>query len=250
MADREDRVPAAPLNGAAFEYPATIRYSETDHNGVLTLPALVNHFQDCSTWQSETLGIGMRWLAEHRRAWVLSHWQIVVDRYPELGEEVTVGTFARRFRSITANRNFYLRDASGRLIARADSTWAFMDLDRGRPVRPTPEHYEPYGVGDALDMPAEERHVSVPEQLSEGEPVRIRRHHIDTNGHTNNAQYVLMALDLVPRELTPRRLRVDYRRSALLGDVLVPRIAEEDGRTVVVLDDAKGEGAFAVVEFS
>lgn len=36
-----------------------VRYSETDKSGHLTLTGIVNYFQDCSTFQSEDLGVGM-----------------------------------------------------------------------------------------------------------------------------------------------------------------------------------------------
>ena len=36
-----------------------IRFSEVDHTRRITLPGIVNYFQDCSTFQSEQLGYGM-----------------------------------------------------------------------------------------------------------------------------------------------------------------------------------------------
>ena len=118
-----------------FEFDAHIRYSEVDHRGLLTLPALINYFQDASTFQSEVIGMGMRWLKERHHGWVLTHWQIVVDRYPALCEPVHVGTFASGFKGVTATRFFYLSDQGGDLAARAKSTWAYMDFAKGRPAR-------------------------------------------------------------------------------------------------------------------
>ena len=37
-----------------------IRFSEVDHTRRITLPGIVNYFQDCSTFQSEDLGLGDR----------------------------------------------------------------------------------------------------------------------------------------------------------------------------------------------
>ena len=36
-----------------------IRFSEVDHTRRITLPGIVNYFQDCSTFQSEDLGLGI-----------------------------------------------------------------------------------------------------------------------------------------------------------------------------------------------
>ena len=42
-----------------YEFDSRVRYSEVDHHGTMTVPALINYFQDCSTFQSEQLGYGM-----------------------------------------------------------------------------------------------------------------------------------------------------------------------------------------------
>ena len=52
-----------------YEFNSRVRYSEIDHHGTLTLPALINYFQDCSTFQSELLNNGVERLEElHRKA--------------------------------------------------------------------------------------------------------------------------------------------------------------------------------------
>ena len=84
----------------AFEYTYHVRYSEVGRRGLMTLPALINAFQDVSTFQSEALGVGLAWLRNEQRAWVLTHWHIVIDRYPSLCEPVTAGTFATHFRGL------------------------------------------------------------------------------------------------------------------------------------------------------
>lgn len=239
----------AGLDGAVYEFSARIRYSEVGHGGRMTLPALINIFQDCSIFHSEAVGFGPERLKAEHSGWVLTHWQIVVDRYPLMNEEVTVGTFATHFKAVSATRNFYLQDAAGAVIARANSTWAFMDLAAMRPVRPTPEHVAAYSFREPLDMPPEDRRVAVPERLEPCEPVTVRPRHIDTNEHVNNCQYVQMALDVLPRDAEFRQVRVDFKRSAVLGDVVWPKIAREEGRTVVELADADG-GVYGVVELS
>lgn len=232
---------------AVYTFPARIRYSEVDHNAQLTLPSLVNYFQDCSTFQSEDLGVGMQWLKNQQKAWVLSHWRVIVDRYPMLNETVTVGTFASRFKGLMAHRNFFMADESGAIIAKADTTWIFMDLTKGRPVKATPEHVDPYGTHDPLPMPPDpSRKIKLPADMEERESFAVRRSMIDTNEHVNNCQYLQMAMEMMPREATVRTARIDFRRAAVMGDVIHPFIAQEEGRTVVELRDAEGEQFVAV----
>ena len=230
-----------------YEFEGRVRYSEIDHRGTMTLPALINYFQDASTFQSEAIGLGMDRLKHDRKAWVLSYWQVIVERYPQMCEKITTGTFATEFKGLYGNRNFYMKDGSGELIARANSIWAFMDLEKGRPVRPTAEHIDPYGTCEPLDMPYEERKIALPEQSEAGEPFPVRKYHIDTNEHVNNCQYVQMALEMVPGDIQVRQLRVDYKKSAVLGDMIYPRMSAEQERTVVELCDADGK-PYAIVE--
>ena len=68
-----------------YEFNSRVRYSEIDHHGTLTLPALINYFQDCSTFQSEDVGLGTEVLKAEKRAWILSYWQVIAERHWEKG---------------------------------------------------------------------------------------------------------------------------------------------------------------------
>lgn len=230
-----------------YEFGGRVRYSEIDHTGKMTLPALINYFQDCSTFHSEEVGLGMGRLKADRKAWVLSYWQVIVERYPELGERIVTGTFPTEFKGLYGNRNFYMKDEQGKQLACANSIWVFMDLEKGRPTRPAKEYIEPYGTEEPLDMPYEGRKILMPEECEDMEPFPVRRYHIDTNEHVNNCQYVQMALEMLPREMSAGQLRVDYKKSAVLGDIIYPKVSREAERTVVELCDAGGK-PYAVVE--
>ena len=54
-----------------YTFDSRIRYSEIDADGKLSMAALINYFQDCSTFQSEELGVGIEYLAKRHLAWVL-----------------------------------------------------------------------------------------------------------------------------------------------------------------------------------
>lgn len=231
----------------SYEFTGRVRYSEIDHRGTMTLPSLIDYFQDCSTFHSESIGLGMERLKHDRKAWVLTYWQVIISRYPKLGESITVGTFATEFKGLYGKRNFYMKDESGEMTACANSLWAFMDLEKGRPVRPEAAHIDPYGVHEPLDMPYEGRKIAMPETCRNLEPFPVRKYHIDTNEHVNNCQYVQMALEVIPGETFVHQLRVDYKKSAVLGDIIWPKLSEEGERTVVELCDEAGN-PYAVIE--
>ncbi len=230
-----------------YTFNSRIRYSEIDHHGTITLPGIINYFQDCSTFQSEDIGLGAEVLKERKRAWVLAYWHVIVERYPKLGEKITVGTFATGFKGLFGDRNFVMKDENGQQIACANSLWVFMDAEKGRPTRPGAEDIKPYGMEEPLDMPYEGRKIVVPERLEDRESFPVRKYHIDTNEHVNNCQYVQMAVEMLPKGKRVRQLRVDYKKSAVWGDIIYPKVAEEPGRTVVLLCDGAGK-EYAVVE--
>ena len=55
-----------------YTFDSKVRYSEIDHRGTMTLPALINYFQDCSTFQSEDIGYGVERFQTEGKAWVLA----------------------------------------------------------------------------------------------------------------------------------------------------------------------------------
>ena len=146
------------------------------------------------------------------------------------------------------DRNFILEDKAGNIIAWANSLWIYMDLEKGRPTKPSKEDIAKYGVGEPLDKEFAPRKIDVPTEFVTMEPMKVRRYQIDTNGHMNNCQYVANALEVLDEGERFVQMRAEYKKSAVYGDVMIPKVAREEDRTVVVLCDEDGN-EFAVVEF-
>lgn len=221
-----------------YTYQTRIRYSELDETGHLKIEALLDHFQDCSTFHSEDLGLGVNYLKEQHMVWVMSSWQIVVERYPELGETVTLGTAPYDFKGFIGYRNFLMKDGEGNGIACANSIWSLIDTESGRPVKPNAEMLEKYVLETKLPMEYAPRKITLPENMQPGEAVVIRPHHLDTNHHVNNGQYVKIAMDSLEKECHVRQLRAEYKKQVYLNDTLLPYYGKtETGAYVVALKD-------------
>lgn len=225
-----------------YSYQSRIRYSELDETGHLKIETLLDYFQDCSTFHSEDLGLGVEYLRKRHMVWVMSSWQIVVSRYPRLGERVTVGTAPYDFRGFMGSRNFLMSDEAGERLACANTIWSLIDTESARPVKPTAEMLEGYVIEPRLEMEYAPRKIAVPGESGAGEPIVVRKHHLDMNHHVNNGQYIRIAMDALQEEGRIRQLRAEYRKQVYLGDVLIPYVASSgDGRQTVVLrgeDDA------------
>lgn len=226
-----------------------VRYSETDHTKHLTLTGIVNYFQDCSTFQSEDIGVGIEFLEAHKRGWVLSSWQIVVKRYPKIGEDVEISTWPTEFHGLYGTRNFVLKDEKGEMLAYANSIWVFMDMEKGRPTKPTEEEIAAYQIEPKLEMDYAPRKLTLPEGWEQRPSFPVRKAQIDTNGHVNNSRYIEMALEILPKELFLGQVRVEYKKSAVYGDIMYPMLHEDEKSTIVKLCDKDGQ-LFAAVEFT
>lgn len=232
-----------------YTFSGKIRYSETDSEGRLTMASLINYFQDCSTFQSEELGLGLAYLRERRLVWVLSAWQIVVERYPVLCEDVVIGTQPYDIRGFLGFRNFAMWDAKGAYIAKANSIWSLLDTETAHPVAVPEAMCQRYQAGEKLDMEYAPRKVAIPEGGVMREPVVVRKHHLDTNRHVNNQQFIGIAMDYLPEGFKVGQIRAEYRKQAFLDDLLVPYVAGGEGICTVALQDEAGK-SYAVVEAS
>ena len=60
-----------------------------------------------------------------------------------------------------------MKDADGKYLACANSVWAFIDTETGRPTRPQSKDVQLYGVEEPLDIPYEGRKIRLPEETDD-----------------------------------------------------------------------------------
>ena len=89
--------------------------------------------------------------------------------------------------------------------------------------------------------------------MEKQEGIVVKPHHLDTNHHVNNAQYVGMALDYLPEDYVVTGIRAEYKKQALLHDMLIPCLCTKCGERgaetrVVSLQDVQGT-VYTNVEF-
>ena len=233
----------------AYQFESRVRYSEMDMEQRLTRVALVDYFQDCSTFQSEECKNGLSYLKSQDRAWMLLSWQIEIARRPVLGEKIVTKTWPYGFKAFYGYRNFAMYDGAGEMLAKANTIWVFIDTQTGHPAKLLPEQMESYELEPQLAMAPCSRKIQVPEGLERREDFSVCRYHLDTNHHVNNGQYIRMAEEYLPAGFEPNRLRVEYRQQAKLHDRIVPMVKEEENTILVSLCDEGGK-PYAVAEYS
>jgi acyl-ACP thioesterase len=226
-----------------YEFKSRVRYSEIDQSGQLSLLSLLNYFQDCTTFHSEDIGLGYHRLQERGLVWLMTAWQIMAFRYPALYEDIIIGTAPHDFRGVLGYRNFWLTNEAGEKLAYANSVWTMFDLAKNRPTKLPQDIIDGYALSEKLPMDYADRKIALPDGGAALSTIEVLYHHIDSNNHVNNGQYVSMVLDLLAdkRRETVRQLRAEYRKPAVLGDILHPLYHSFDNKELVSLQDAEGE---------
>ena len=232
-----------------YTFDGRIRYSEVDRTRRLTVEKTIDYFQDCSTFQSEDLGVGFDYMAQMHSAWVINYWQIEFRRRPALGDAVRIGTSPYSFKGILGLRNFWMETAEGEKLAVANSVWSLLDLTKMYPQRIPEELAGKYELSPKLEMKYSPRKIAVPDAGGEAaEEITVRLHHLDTNQHMNNAQYVHFAAMYLPADAEVGELRVEYRRQAMLGEHILPVLYRTADDILLVSMNGEDGRPYAVVE--
>ncbi len=233
-----------------YSYEIRAGYSVMDEAFRMKVTSMLDCFQDAAIFEAENGGkINTQYLDEKGLVWLLSAWQIAIDRRPGLNEQIKITTSPYDFKGFLGYRNFMITDAQNVIIVKAASIWTLIDTVKGMPAKPTKELLDGYDLAPKLAMEYAPRKIAVLGEGKEQAAFPVRKWQIDSNRHVNNVEYVRMALEFVEEPNDIRELRVEYKKAAHFGDMVVPVVYQGDGKTQVQLKDLQG-GLFAAVECS
>lgn len=231
-----------------YSYEMNVGYSVLDESLHMTIPAILDCFQDVAIFEAEHGRITVDYLYSRNIAWLLNSWQIVIDRRPALNEKIKIVTSPYDFRGFLGYRNFMVEDAGKNTIIRAASIWTLIDTIKLHPAKPAPDMVSGYDMGEKLDMEYAPRKIALLGDAAERERFKVRRFQIDSNRHMNNVEYVRLAMETLPENTKIRELRAEYKKAAVYGDEVTASVIEAENTHQVVLHDAEGD-VYAVVEF-
>lgn len=236
-----------------YDYSHRVGFSQCGANRALSITSMMDVLQDASIFHSEDLGVGYSRLDRDNLIWVLNYWEINIIKMPDLCQRITVGTFPYDFKGCFGYRNFYIKDESGEFMVKANTLWTLLDGEKMVPARTPQDIKDAYELEDKLDMTYSSRKVTIPEggEVLPQEAVSVSNQHLDGNGHVNNGQYVKLVIAALENTYEDketcgeflsniRSIRVDYRKQALLGDVIYPVVVKAEDAIYVSLNDENG----------
>ena len=141
-----------------------------------------------------------------------------------------------------------MEDEAGETVAVANSIWVLMDTVSMRPAKVTSIDCARYVLEEKYPMDYAPRKIKLPSTLTTLEAFPVIKSNIDTNNHVNNGQYIKMAEEYLPTGFEIGEMRAEYRKSAVLGDIIVPKIQMGDSICTIVLAGTDDK-PYCIIEF-
>ena len=196
-----------------------LRPRDCDLNECWRPSAILETMQDAAGAHSTLLGCGREELVKKNIVWVLSRCELFMDRYPSVGEKITVHTFPTPTRIFFFPRYYIFTDSSGEMIGKAGTLWLLLDLATRRMLPPgdigklIPENRE---LSVPMNLPATVGNLQGEEFISEYRPVYTD---LDVNGHVNNTRYADLLCNTlgiaVMQEYEPDHIILNYNHEVL-----------------------------------
>lgn len=249
-----------------FSYKTHIGYSEVSPEGVLKIPSLMSMLQDCCMNHSASLGLDIDHYQAKHWGWLLSSWQVVIEKLPKYPDEVLVETRPYDFKGFYGMRNFRVESAQGDTIVKANSIWFLYDFEKGRPIKCPEEEINAYGIDEKLEMDYAPRRMALPEDFCDEEEIFVVTESVlDNNKHMNNVQYIRVAYEELqkigvkinsPGKViedagfypTVKEIRAEYKKSAVYLDEIHFKSKVTEDTTFIDLVNKDNE-SFATVSF-
>ena len=222
--------------------------SDVDMYRRLRLSRLFTILEQAAVAHTESLGFGRDKTLDRGYLWVVMVQEAEIARLPVYDENVTVFSEPGKMVHMLFPRFCTVADESGNTLISARSTWALMDASARSLADPEKAGVVINGTNDGSPLFAQ------PPLPAGGETTKFRvpYSYTDINGHMNNARYLDLAQDLMPRELLSRdvkRIAVSYASEAKYG-LLMDIKTRSDNESFIMCgspaaDEADGETATA-----
>lgn len=210
--------------------------STCDEKGRLKLFSAFQMMQDCSEMWIDSEPEVRDFFKESGMAQLLASRQVEIVRVPEYKERLRTTTTVFEVKPMFGFRNTFIYDADGKECYRTWSMGAFVDRASGRLQRIPQEVISSIAIEPKKEMTYADRRILPPKdaEFVGHAPIDVTLNDIDYNGHMNNANYVRIAMELIPDGFEYKNVRVEFKRPARYGEAITPRTLLSDDGTFYV----------------
>ena len=215
-----------------YEMQHKITYYECDSQGELTMGMLINLALLVSEEQSDQVGVGSEVVQSFGGGWVITNYEINIEKFPQVNETVVLGTRATSYNKYFAIREFWINDLDGNPCATITSMFVYMDLATRKLIQIPSEILAPFNSEFVKRIARVEKPVAIADdEDSKARQYHVRYFDIDANQHVNNAHYFDWMLDTLGDEFLSQHqmtkmvikydLEVRYKAGDITSEVVV-----------------------------
>ncbi len=195
--------------------------SDFECNGQVKPHRIMQLLQDVATEHGTIIGVGWDVLDSHGMLWVLSKINLVFSRPITMqNRNFTLYTWPLAPNKFFAERCFCAVDEKGEQLFSATSLWMIIGRD-DRKILPA-ETMNMFCHSDYSDLHADAPNAFLRVRKDETYEFcyekEIRRSDLDKNGHVNNTNYILFALDVLPPNESISAVEIVYHKELKLHD--------------------------------
>jgi medium-chain acyl-[acyl-carrier-protein] hydrolase len=219
-----------------FERNYIILPSEVGKAGVIKPRNLANCLQDTADMAVTELKADVSSVMKSGYVWILVQVKMSVNRWPKLGETITIRTWHNVNDSLYTFRAYSLRSGNESLM-NGHTSWILLDLAHSRPIRPKKNLPQLFILNGGENPEVSSEFTELPRAHSDitgnihKKCFEVRLHDLDANEHVNNAVYIEWAVESVPKEISKNYQLsgwdVIHRKGAYLGDEVIVNTKEE-----------------------
>lgn len=163
--------------------------SMCDERSYMSIPAIMDAFQDVAGIHAASAGAGVFDLEKLGLFWIVSKMRLVINRRPFAGEKLKLSTWIVPGEKIVCERDCSISEGD-ETLAYCRCIWAALRRDNGRPE--PMDNFYPY-PDEILDTADDRPYTRISKKFEGAEEIgsyTIRSVDIDRGGHMNNVNYV------------------------------------------------------------
>lgn len=208
----------------SYKEKFSVKFHEGNFKGNVKLFTIVDYIQQVAEGHAQILGVDFKSMMDHGLFWVVSRIEITMERYPKVGEDITVETYLGGREKVFMKRRFKIEDKDGQVIGRALIYYLILDTKTRFPQKPSvcPVDID-INVGNVIDNKLNK--IKMPGEAIETIKRELYYNDIDINNHVNNARYISFIEDFFSldwhREKNISYMQLNFIKEIKFDDILI-----------------------------
>ena len=216
---------------AIFTQKLNLPYSAIDSGGKIRMDRLFNIFQDAASHHCNDLCISGIDMAEKQLKWVVSRYQLQINKNPKWLEPLELKTWRSPWKNLYELRQFSILNQNKEQLISALGIWILVKASNSKPVRLNPH------LPEALLIPTDTcpKLIKNDHDFTEFDheaEFKIRVHDLDLNQHVNNTVYTQWAMEALPANLlfeyTPTNCNILFLKESFYPDTILSCVKIEN----------------------